>query len=97
MTGLDPAPAMIEMARRGAHAEQVQWMCGDASELGRPGADLAIMTGHVAQFFLTDESWSAALAVLHRALRPERWTRAVCRSADDPTAGRIDTWLDFTA
>ena len=113
MTGIDPAPAMVEIARHGAHADRVHWICGDAAQLGTVGADLAIMTGHVAQFFLTDESWHTALTALRDALRPggwlafesrnpearewERWTREARLSADDPTAGRIDTWLEFQA
>ena len=113
MIGIDPSPAMIDLARRGVHGEQVQWISGDVSELGRPGADLAIMTGHVAQFFLADESWDAALAALRDALRPggwlafesrnpqarewERWNREARSSVDDPTAGRVEHWLEFHA
>jgi SAM-dependent methyltransferase len=113
MTGIDPAPGMIEIARRGAYADRVHWISGDAGQLGMVGADLAIMTGHVAQFFLTDASWHTALTALRDALRPggwlsfetrnpgarewEGWTRAGRSSADDPTAGRIDTWSEFQA
>jgi hypothetical protein len=32
--------------------------------------DLAIMTGNVAQVFLTDEDWSATLRAVRDALRP---------------------------
>jgi SAM-dependent methyltransferase len=111
MIGIDPAPAMIDLARRGAHAEQVEWICGDVSEIGTPGADLAFMSGHVAQFFLTDDSWAAALGALHRALRPgawlafesrnpgarewERWTPEWRTTVSDPTAGSIETWSKF--
>ena len=110
VTGVDPAPAMLDIARQRPYGDRVRWIDGDASRLGTPGADLAIMTGHVAQFFLTDESWQAALSALFAALRPggqlafesrnpgarewEGWTRAAGRSADDPTAGRVDTWSE---
>lgn len=33
-------------------------------------ADLAVMTGNVAQVFLTDEGWAGALRGIHAALRP---------------------------
>jgi SAM-dependent methyltransferase len=111
MIGVDPAPAMLEIARRRPFADRVRWLNGDASLVGDAGADLAIMTGHVAQFFLTDEAWHANLVALHRALQPggvlafesrnpearawERWTRDVVRSVDDPEAGRIDTKTVF--
>jgi SAM-dependent methyltransferase len=68
------------------------------------------MTGHVAQFFLTDESWRAALKSLRDALRPggrlafesrnpgarewEGWTREVRRAADDPAEGRVEVWSE---
>ena len=110
VTGIDPAPGMLDVARRGAGGDRVQWISGDATALGTPEVDLAIMTGHVAQFFVTDESWHDALAALGAALRPggrlafesrnpaarewEGWTRAARRSVVDPTAGRVDIWSE---
>jgi len=32
--------------------------------------DLAVMTGNVAQVFLTDDEWSATVAGVHAALKP---------------------------
>jgi SAM-dependent methyltransferase len=110
LIGVDPAPAMIEIARHRPYGDLVQWIVGDATSVGTPDADLAIMTGHVAQFFLTDETWHATLAALHVALRSggrlafesrnpearewEAWTREASWFADDPTAGRIETWTE---
>ena len=68
--GVDPSPAMLEVARKGPNADKVQWIQGDASALGAIGADLAPMTGNVAQVFLDDEAWTSALHSLLRALRP---------------------------
>jgi SAM-dependent methyltransferase len=106
MIGVDPASAMLDIARSRPYGSRVRWLNGDASLVGDAGAELAIMTGHVAQFFLTDDDWHANLVALQRALRPggvltfesrnpeaqewERWTRDVMRSVDDPEAGRID-------
>jgi SAM-dependent methyltransferase len=113
MIGIDPAPAMIEVARRGDHGEMVRWICGGVSQIGRPGADLAMMSGHVAQFFLTDDEWSDALRSLHAALRPggcltfesrnpdarewELWTRDARTTVNDPVAGPIETWSEGEA
>ena len=110
VTGVDPAQAMIDAARHGTHGDLVRWITGDASHIGTPGADLAMMTGHVAQFFISDRSWHAALTALRRALRPggrlafesrnpgvrewERWTRQASWFADDPTAGQIEVWSE---
>ena len=72
LTGVDPQ----RNARDRPHAaggERVRWINGYAADLppaGTVNADLAIMTGHVAQFFVTDESWRSALTALHRSVRP---------------------------
>jgi hypothetical protein len=48
----------------------VEWIAGDALRLGKVGADLAIMTGHVPQIIRDDEVWSATLAAIREALGP---------------------------
>lgn len=70
MTGVDPSSSMLDVARHRPDSEGVQWIEGDASRLDEAQADLAIMTGHVAQVILDDESWHATLAAIHKALRP---------------------------
>ena len=111
VVGVEPSALMLDVARRGEHAGRVRWIHGDAGALGAPGADLAIMTGHVAQFFVTDASWRAALVALHESLRPggrlafetrnpdarewEHWTRAASVTVDDPQAGHIETWSEL--
>lgn len=70
VVGVDPSPAMIAVARRARLCSGVRWIVGSAGAVGPLNADLAIMTGHVAQFFLTDDDWRAALASLQAALRP---------------------------
>ena len=68
--GADPASASLEVAKAKEAAARITWVHGDAATLPPFGADLAVMTGNVAQVFLTDEDWARALQVIHAALRP---------------------------
>lgn len=74
VVGLDPAAAMLDVARNRPGGEKVLWVEGDASRLGETaeaaGADLAIMTGHVSQHITDEGEWTATLAAIHDALRP---------------------------
>jgi SAM-dependent methyltransferase len=74
LTGVEPSGAMLALARRRRCGNQVEWIEGDALRLGEVGdearADLAIMTGHVAQIIRDDEVWSATLAAIREALGP---------------------------
>lgn len=75
VVGVDPAVASLDVARTKPHADRVTWINGDATALaGLPGgADLAVMTGNVAQVFVSDEDWSDTLTAVHAALRPGGW------------------------
>jgi len=66
--GVDPAAASLDVAR--AKDARVRWIHGDAAVLPAAAADLAVMTGNVAQVFLTDDEWAATLRAVHDALRP---------------------------
>jgi SAM-dependent methyltransferase len=108
--GVDPNPLMLDVARSRVHGGRVHWIDGGATDVGTPHADLAIMAGHVVQFFLGDDEWCDALIALRRALRPgghlafesrnpdgrewEQWTRARARVVIDAAAGPIETWTD---
>ncbi|TDQ04305.1 class I SAM-dependent methyltransferase [Labedaea rhizosphaerae] len=67
---VDPALASLEVARSKRGAHWVAWHHGDARDLPPVGADLAVMTGNVAQVFLTDEDWASVLRSIRAALRP---------------------------
>src|SRR5258707_7700131 len=54
VVGVDPSSAMLAVARRQTDADRVQWVEGDASALGTPGADLGVMPGKRAEVFLDD-------------------------------------------
>jgi ubiquinone/menaquinone biosynthesis C-methylase UbiE len=61
---------MLDVARAKPGAERVRWLQGVAADLPDLHADLATMTGNVAQVFLGDEEWHATLTAAHRVLRP---------------------------
>jgi SAM-dependent methyltransferase len=62
VSGVDPAAAMLAVARRKPHAEQVEWVESSAqSYKSQQRFDLVVMTGHAFQILLTDAD---ALAVL---------------------------------
>jgi SAM-dependent methyltransferase len=111
MTGLDPSAAMLAIARRRPYGSSIRWIHGEVTDLPPLDADLAIMAGHVPQFFLTDAAWAFALASIARALRPGGWLSFETRdptarawetpspviTADDPVHGRIIHWSTVTA
>ena len=68
--GVDPAEASLDVARAKPGAAGVRWILGDATTLPDVQADAAIMTGNVAQVFLSDEEWHGTLTAVRAALRP---------------------------
>ncbi|GAA1490847.1 class I SAM-dependent methyltransferase [Brachybacterium sacelli] len=69
VTGVDPAAASLEVARGKPSAELVRWVLGTAEDLSTLVADAAVMTGNVAQVFVTDEGWASTLRALRATLR----------------------------
>ncbi len=69
VVGVDPAEEPLRVARSKDRAEKVRWIQGDAAALPALDADLATMTGNVAQVF-PDDDWGQALQGIHTALRP---------------------------
>ncbi|SAK41708.1 methyltransferase type 12 [Caballeronia temeraria] len=71
VTGIDPSPQMLRVARARAEGDEVTWIEGDTGALPFVGAaDLLVMTGHVAQIFLDDAAFLATLKAARRAIRP---------------------------
>jgi len=68
--GVDPAGASLDVARAKDAAGRITWVLGDAATVPPCAADLAVMTGNVAQVFLTDDEWTRALRGIRAALRP---------------------------
>lgn len=70
VVGVDPAEAALEVAKSKDRTARITWVHGDATTVPALGTDLAVMTGNVAQVFLTDEDWTQALQGIRAALRP---------------------------
>jgi SAM-dependent methyltransferase len=111
VTGIDPAAASVEVARRKRFAERVRWL--DAGSLPAVQVDLVTMTGNVAQVFLTDDDWTANLLAVRSSLRPGgrlvfetrdpakrawlRWTREqTFVRVEIPHVGAVQSWEDLT-
>lgn len=86
---VDPAAASLDVARRKPGAGGVRWLHAGATALPPLQVDLATMTGNVAQVFITDEEWAAALEAVRLALRPEG--RLVFESRDPEKKA----WLEW--
>ena len=107
VTGVDPARASLDAARAKPGADRVTWIEGTSPVLPDASFDVAVMTSHVAQFFVSDQEWDATLADLSRALVPggrltfdsrdprargwERWNPADSRRDVTLPDGRVVT------
>ena len=89
VTGVDPSPAMLDVARHRRDSDLVRWILGDATCLPHSSADLVVMTGHVAQLFLDDGQLSAAISDISRALRSGGF---VVFESRDPRAEGWSAW-----
>lgn len=106
--GIEPDPDMLRVARSKPGAEKVDWRLGYSDSADPGSADLAIMTGHVAQVFVEEESWQGVLQHLNRALRVggtlafetrnprargwERWTREATLRTVPTEEGAVEFW-----
>jgi SAM-dependent methyltransferase len=70
VVGADPAAASLDVARSKDGSGAVTWVHAGAAGVPPAHADLAVMTGNVAQVFLTDADWAQALRGIGAALRP---------------------------
>jgi ubiquinone/menaquinone biosynthesis C-methylase UbiE len=71
VTGADPTPAMLAVARQKPHGDKVEWVQAFAQEFrSERRFDLIIMTGHAFQVMLSDEDVLATLTTMRRHLKP---------------------------
>ena len=70
VTGVDPAAAMLEIARQRAGGKAVEWIEADARDIRlKRRFDLVLLTGHAFQVFLTPEDQKAVLQTIATSSR----------------------------
>jgi SAM-dependent methyltransferase len=91
VTGVDPAPAMLDIARHRPGGQRIDWVEADARtvRLGRR-FDLVLLTGHAFQVFLTREDREAVLATIAAHLAPGG------RFIFDTRNPATEEWLEWT-
>jgi SAM-dependent methyltransferase len=91
VVGVDPAEAMLDIARARPGGDRVAWVRGDGRSvrLGRR-FDLIVLTGHAFQVFLTPEDQLAALRTIAAHLAPEG------RFIFDSRNPAIEEWREWT-
>jgi len=72
VVGVDPAAAMLDIAKRRVGGGLVRWVQADARTLDLDERfDLILLTGHAFQVFLSDTDQAAVLQSIARHLTPE--------------------------
>ena len=89
VTGIDPARASLAAVRAKPGAENVTWIEGTSASAAIDAFDVAVMTSHVAQFFVTDDEWASTLHDLRRALVGGG---ILTFDASDPAARAWERW-----
>ncbi len=91
VVGVDPAAAMLDIARARPGGDKVEWIEGDARDLRLDRRfDLILLTGHAFQVFLTPEDQLAALRTIALHLNPRG--RFIFDSRN-PAAEAWKTWV----
>ncbi len=71
VTGVDPASAMLQIARTKPHGDKIEWVEATAQSFNAPRKfDLIIVTGHAFQVFLEDKDITATFATMRDHLKP---------------------------
>lgn len=67
VTGIDPASAMLDVARAREGGDSIQWVQGYSSQIKPNSADLVLMTGNVAMHIL-GQAWKQTLSDIAQGL-----------------------------
>ena len=91
VVGVDPAEAMLDIARARPGGDEVSWVRGDARSvrLGRR-FDLVVLTGHAFQVFLTEQDQRAVLETIAAHLTSDG------RFVFDSRNPDVEEWREWT-
>jgi len=98
VTGVDPAKAMLDVARQKPNGARIEWVQSPAQAFRcEQQFDLIIMTGNAFQVFLEDEDILATFATMRRHLAPDGMIAFETRNPaiDWPALWNRDTDLDI--
>jgi ubiquinone/menaquinone biosynthesis C-methylase UbiE len=72
VTGADPSPAMLEVAKRKPHGKEIEWVQCFAQEFkSNKLFDLIVMTGHAFQVLLDDADILASFKAMRKHVKPD--------------------------
>jgi len=113
VVGVDPDPEMLRVARSKDPEGRIDWRLGYSDVIDPESAGFAVMSGHVAQVFVEDGAWLAALRDVRRALVPggllafesrnpaarkwESWTRELTLRTVATPEGAVEFWHETAA
>jgi SAM-dependent methyltransferase len=113
VTGVDPDPEMLRVARSRDPHGHIDWRLGHSDVIDPGSAEFTVMSGHVAQVFTEDGAWLAVLRDLHRVLVPggllafesrnpgarkwEAWTRELTLRTVGTPEGAVEFWHETAA
>jgi SAM-dependent methyltransferase len=91
VTGVDPAPAMLDVARGRPNGAKVDWVEGDGRTVRLDQKfDLVLLTGHAFQVFLAPDDRQAVLHTIAHHLAPDG------RFIFDTRNPLAEEWLEWT-
>ena len=91
VVGVDPAAAMLDVARQRPGGDRVRWVEGDGRTIRlNETFDLVLLSGHAFQVFLTRDDQLAALKTIAAHLSPEG------RFIFDSRNPAVEEWKEWT-
>ena len=92
VTAVDPAQAMLDVARRKPNGEKVEWVQSSAQAFRSDQRfDLIVMTGHAFQVLLEDDDILATFATMRKHLAPGG---RIVFETRNPTIDWRNWWVD---